>query len=283
MRPVAKPVRQNYEFGSFRLALLDRRLTRNGEAVLLPPKEIDLLLLLVQNQGEVMSRETLIKALWPMTAVIDPEVAPDDSADSPDLDHYLEDRAGHPNTASAVRADRLEDGGSDWYSRHRLAAVTLPLWALAIALIGILAVLYFKTAKPTPAAVAGETAMNVVPLTTYAGRESDPAFSPDGNQIAFVWDGEKGDNTDVYVRLVDGGNWVRLTTNPGDDVNPVWSPDSRTIAFYRSAPEGDGIFLTPALGGAERKLSDAWANRFGFGPHSWLDWSSDGKWLVVSD
>src|SRR6266511_1236328 len=116
---------------------------------------------------------------------------------------------------------------------------------LIVGLLGVPAFLYFKPVRSTGAGAP----INVVPLTTYPGRESQPAFSPDGNQIAFVWSGAKDDNTDVYVRLVDGGNWVRLTDDPGDDVNPVWSPDGRTIAFYRSSPDGDGIFLVPALGG----------------------------------
>src|SRR5215470_9492207 len=60
---------QYYEFGPFRLTTGDHRLYRNGEVILLPPKEFDLLLLLVQNPGQVMNRESLIKALWPNTVV----------------------------------------------------------------------------------------------------------------------------------------------------------------------------------------------------------------------
>src|SRR5215510_12784854 len=60
-----------YEFGPFRLTPNEHRLYRNGEVILLPPKEFDLLLLLVQNPGQVMNRESLIRALWPNTVVED--------------------------------------------------------------------------------------------------------------------------------------------------------------------------------------------------------------------
>src|SRR5215813_4570846 len=60
---------QYYEFGPFRLAPGEHRLYRDGEVIMLPPKEFDLLLLLVQNPGLVMDRESLIKALWPDTVV----------------------------------------------------------------------------------------------------------------------------------------------------------------------------------------------------------------------
>jgi Tol biopolymer transport system component/DNA-binding winged helix-turn-helix (wHTH) protein len=303
---------QCYEFGPFRLATAEHRLYRNGEIVTLPPKEFDLLLLLAQNPGRVMSRESLIKSLWPNTVVEEANLNVHISAlrkvlaESAGEQHYIETipRLGYrfiapvtevngtatissasqvltENGAGSLNQDAVtavnNHAAADWSSRRRWAAI--PLWLLAIGLLGVPAFLYFKPMRSTGAGAP----INVVPLTTYPGRESQPAFSPDGNQIAFVWSGAKDDNTDVYVRLVDGGNWVRLTDDPGDDVNPVWSPDGRTIAFYRSSPDGDGIFLVPALGGAERKLTGVWANRFGFGSHTWIHWSPDGKWLVVSD
>src|SRR5262249_25508053 len=60
----------------------------------------------------------------------------------------------------------------------------------------------------------------VVPLTSYAGSERSPSFSPDGNQVAFSWDGEKQDNFDIYIKLIGSPTPVRLTTDPADDVSP---------------------------------------------------------------
>ena len=39
-------------------------------------------------------------------------------------------------------------------------------------------------------------------LTSYSGMETQPSFSPDGNKVAFVWDGDKGDNQDIYVKQI---------------------------------------------------------------------------------
>ena len=70
-----------------------------------------------------------------------------------------------------------------------------------------------------------EVRLERYPLTSFQGRETQVAFSPDGNQIAFVWNGPQGDNQDICVKLIDAETPLRLTINPAEDINPVWSPD----------------------------------------------------------
>ena len=77
---------------------------------------------------------------------------------------------------------------------------------------------WFRRPKPHPTPTT-------VPLTSYPGSQTNPAFSPDGKQVAFAWDGEQGDNFDIYVKLVDAGAPLRLTTNPAKEFAPAWSPD----------------------------------------------------------
>jgi eukaryotic-like serine/threonine-protein kinase len=132
---------------------------------------------------------------------------------------------------------------------------------------------------PTPTAP-----LRTVPLTSLPGQERSPTFSPDGNQIAFSWDGDTG-NEDIYVQLVGAGNPLRLTTHPAADSNPAWSPDGRHIAFVRAAPDDRGIFIISALGGPERRIGrlkwqrDVYWDTYEPG----LSWSPDGKYLVFSD
>src|SRR6185503_12085709 len=102
---------------------------------------------------------------------------------------------------------------------------------------------------------------------------------PDGNQIAFAWNGEKGDNYDLYIKRNDAGSPpLRLTTNPADDLYPAWSPDGHHIAFVRQSGSEIGIFLVPALGGPERKLYAGTSAFFTLYEHgNALFWSPDGE------
>ena len=59
----------SYEFGRFRLNVAERILLRDGEVVPLTPKVFDILLTLVENRGQVVSKEGLMKRVWPDTFV----------------------------------------------------------------------------------------------------------------------------------------------------------------------------------------------------------------------
>src|SRR5262245_1434293 len=92
-------------------------------------------------------------------------------------------------------------------------------------------------------------------LTTSAGIETNPCFSPDGSMIAFT--GQYDGNTDVYVIPSIGGVPKRLTYHPGPDVTLGWTPDGKSVVF-RSAMHSysrfNRLFTVPVDGGPPVEL-----------------------------
>ncbi len=71
--------------------------------------------------------------------------------------------------------------------------------------------------RPTPHAVP-----RTAPLTSYPGRQITPAFALDGKKVAFAWNGEREDNLDIYVKLVDAGTPLKLTSSPATEWAKIW-------------------------------------------------------------
>lgn len=166
-------------------------------------------------------------------------------------------------------------------TRQRTLVSRLGLPMVFLALGGLVTLgVWFLLLRPTPKAPT--PLMKIIPITSFPGTEDQAAFSPDGNQVAFVWNGEKESNCDIYVKLIGAERPLRLTTDPAPDTDPTWSPDGRYVAFLRQSAENGGFFLVPSLGGAERKLSDA----FPYRPvviGNTLSYSPDGKFLAAPD
>jgi eukaryotic-like serine/threonine-protein kinase len=155
------------------------------------------------------------------------------------------------------------------------------LWPAAGFAVAVLAaVLWFirdTTPSPEPVHVAA-------PLTTFVGTERHPTFSPDGNQVAFSWGGEREDNFDIYVTLIGTPTPLRLTKDPADDTGPAWSPDGRWIAFVRSrlGDSSEEVVVVPAIGGPERVLAEVpIAHPNGFATSPYLDWTPASDHLFV--
>ncbi len=66
---VSQQTKHTYEFGPFQLVPEERLLLCNGAAVALSPKDMDLLLVLVESRGRLLQKDELMKHLWPESFV----------------------------------------------------------------------------------------------------------------------------------------------------------------------------------------------------------------------
>src|SRR5262245_5236288 len=282
-----------YEFGSFRLDAQERLLQRDGATISLTPKAFDLLLALVERRGRLVDKEELFQTVWPDTIVEESNLSSNIAlirkalGDGENGLKFIEtvpkrgyrfaapvreisravavDSSEAASPASAVPAETVRPG-----ARRRWQLILLVAGALIVVASGAVWWIAFRQAPVLPAP-------KITPFTTLPGAEIHPSFSPDGNQMAFVWGGEKGENIDIYVKQIGNESLHRLTNDPAIDAAPRWSPDGRYIAFTRQ----NGLYLIPPLGGAERRIttfSAPLSPLFAGDP----DWSPDGERLAVS-
>lgn len=278
----------NVRFGVFDLDQRSGELRKNGLKVKLQKQPFQILALLLERPGDVVTREDLYRRLWPAGTFVDFEhslnaaikklrLALEDPAESP---RFIETLARRGYRFIAVVEVTKPEGVAA--KAETPVGLQPPRWLWAgvvVALISV-SVAWWRFHRST----AG---LKISPFTAFTGQKAQPAFSPDGRQLAFVWNGENQDNYDIYVKWVDTGSPVRLTTNPAVDLDPAWSPDGRWIAFRRILKTTTEIMIIPALGGAERKLTQTGPRYFGssliLGNKTGLSWSPDGKFLVAVD
>lgn len=275
-----------YEFGPFRFHLEEQALVRDGKPVSLPPRVTETLSLLLQNAGHLVEKERLIKEVWKDAIVEEGNLNKNifilrkALGQTEGGQEYIETvpKRGY-RFVGAVRTTETNEPTSD--DTKVKSGGKKPLWVGvgvgAVVLLCAAVVLWRVRQRPSD---PPSPPVEVVPFISLHGFQGYPAFSPDGNQVAFTR--YEGKDAAIYTALLGGDTALRLTTTSGVCC-PTWFPDGRQIAFMRFSKNGLSINVISALGGAERTLyTSQFAEQAGFPGRmcDHMDWSPDGKWLA---
>lgn len=253
-------------FGVFEVDLSAWQVRKNGVKLKLTGQPLEILAVLLQRPGELVTREALRARLWPDT-VVDFEHSLNAAikklrfalGDSPEHPLYIETIPRH-----GYRFIAPIDG-----EKQAQVAPTIPMLARTplaansrtqrFVLFGLVSALLLAMGaalllrRPKPAA------LTYVQLTNFADSASSPALSPDGRMLSFL----RGEGTfvvpgQVYVKLLPEGEPVQLTSDNLPKMSPVFSPDGSRIAYTVNDRWTWDTWTVPVMGGApERWLPNA--------------------------
>jgi Tol biopolymer transport system component/DNA-binding winged helix-turn-helix (wHTH) protein len=284
-------------FAEFELDLSSGELWKNGTGrVPLPDQPFRMLAVLIRRPGTLVTRDDLRRELWSEGTFVDFEhslnaaikrlrEALGDSATRPRFIETLprhgyrfiaalEERPSPSASSSPETTERRLAGGTapeapprkteDRSDRRWIVGGTATVVLLSASLFGSRWLTAPSSRSGTPSTAA------LVRLTSTSGLDTEPALSPDGTLLAFASDRGGGDNLDIWVQRVDGGEPLRLTSDAADETEPSFSRDGGRIVFSQ---RNIGICVTGTMGGGSRLVvRTPWGRTPRFSP--------DGRWIA---
>ncbi|MGA2606525.1 MAG: winged helix-turn-helix domain-containing protein [Terriglobia bacterium] len=275
--------------GSFALDIQAGELHKSGFKVRLQEQPRQVLAMLIDRPGEVVTREELRRRLWPADTFVDFDHGLNKAinklrealGDDPDKPRYIETlpRRGYrliapvepvqalpssPNGELSIKPATvgapppLQKAGTD-QTRWRVAVVAM----LGIILAAIFA-LWFATHRAQPKPELKQRRLTANPLEHPV---SGAAISPDGKYLAY------SDPAGIHVKLIETGETHTVTPQVGFRsggeqagrlapskpawVLAGWFPDGVRLLANLGEDKGYSIWTLSILGGSPRKLREA--------------------------
>lgn len=270
-----------FRFGNFDLIPAERVLRRNGEDVRLTPRVLDALVILVEAQGKIVTKEALVQRLWPESFVEENNLSQAISALRKILGtlengkSFIETipKVGYRFAADvetflsevpeAEPSDRSDDVAVQVKRLFSWKTVFIVLFVVLVLVAAILGVLRYRSSN-------GSSVLEPAPgtpkrLTATPVNENVTGWTNDGQILFTRW--ANPDLPETYKVSPEGGEPLKAIDLP-DVRQAVWSPDSTMIVFWKYSDSGAGTYLSKADGSDPKKLPFSAEN---------VSWAPDGS------
>jgi eukaryotic-like serine/threonine-protein kinase len=256
-----------FQFGRFQLDAADHLLLCDKKPLSLPPKAFDTLLYLVENSRRLVTREELIKAVWPNSFVEDGNLSVNISlvrralGEMENGDAYIETV---PKKGYRFRPDvtLLEEDVGKGHSRERSG---VRFWGSLIAGAVAVAAFAIYLREDGGKRAAPFASMKISRFTTL-GEIASAAISPDAKYVAYALDEAGGES--LWIRQVATPTGIRiLAPAAGDISNLTFSPDGSYLYYVRGDRDGThALYRIPWGGGASTKVHSGETGPISFSP-----------------
>ena len=281
-------------FDQFQLDLSSGKLLRSGTPVPIQDQPFQVLRLLLEAEGGVVTREQLRTALWPKDTFVDFERGVNTAVKK--VRQALEDSAENPKFVETLpKIGYRFIAPVEWVakaaSKHALHSVVpiappgpMPVlqpispksrWKLISAIVLFVVAVTATVFLANQTRYMSRTRLEGLLRRVVVGRRSGPlpavsqrrltanpddapltagVISPDGKYLAY------SDSTGLYVRQVEGGETHSIPLPKGFDALPEsWFPDSVHLVVTRldkAAEDPPSLWAISMMGGTPRKLAD---------------------------
>ena len=140
----------------------------------------------------------------------------------------------------------------------RSSQFQLPFKWIAIGMLGLgaIAIGAFLLLRDRDENAANRTQLKLTQLTFADAIEEYPAWSPDGDRIAYS--GEVGGVRKIFVKDLASGEEKQISTGVHDEIQAAWSPDGTTIVFVRAQRPNEKLEPIDVFGAFD--AGDIWSH-----------------------
>ena len=266
-----------YEFGEFRLDSRRRILLKNGEQIQLSARIFDLLLVFLQNEGEILGHEDLLDKVWEGTFVEQSNLKKSVSAlrqilgENPNESLFIKTvpRRGYCFVAKvhAIADEKIGDDEkpdnpvqTNDTDKIQKPQKNKPLFIAAIFGLLILAVGFgaWKIWKNNDAANDFRLENLKIQKLTTSGNVRQAAISPDGKTVVYATFDNQSRQT-LWSKRIGQPNAIQIIAAQNANYEDIIiSPDNNSVYFGLIENKSqEDIFRIPILGGTSpRKIAE---------------------------